>query len=201
MHLLNHRQSVPCCGTLQYKYAGDTAPRPLVNRHPPAPTNNDTVPHQTPHIQIPGCHHDCVSQGGGSERCHTTTSYPNLGNDCCVCSRYRTTHSVLRPKCYAFLCTGKVNNNLFQHTNPVEKKTAKNVKRYVKDAHLQFAHYLDALNNFHTYLCRQNLIKSTLHTVRTVNMCKVDLTAYDTKRWMCDDTIHSHAHGHRSTLL
>ena len=26
----------------------------------------------------------------------------------------------LRPKCYAFLCTGKVSNNLFQHTNPVE---------------------------------------------------------------------------------
>ena len=28
----------------------------------------------------------------------------------------------LRPKCYAFLCTGKMNNNLFQHTNPVESK-------------------------------------------------------------------------------
>ena len=27
----------------------------------------------------------------GSERCHTTTSYPNFGNDCCVCSIYRTT--------------------------------------------------------------------------------------------------------------
>ena len=57
-----------------------------------------------------------------------------------------------RPKCYAFLCTGKVSNNVFQDTNLVEKKTAKCVKRY-----------LDALNNFHTYLCRQNLIKSTLH--------------------------------------
>ena len=87
----------------------------------------------------------------------------------------------LRQKCYAFLCTGKVSNNLFQHTNPVEKKTAKNVKRYVKDAHLQFAHYLDAPNNFHTYLCRQHLVKSTLHTVRTVHMCKVGLTAYHTK--------------------
>ena len=31
----------------------------------------------------------------------------------------------LRSKCYAFLCTGKVSNNLFQNTNPVEKKTAK----------------------------------------------------------------------------
>ena len=35
----------------------------------------------------------------------------------------------LRPKCYAFLCTGKVDNNVLQHTKPVEKKTAKGVKR------------------------------------------------------------------------
>ena len=84
---------------------------------------------------------------------------------------------------------------------PVEKKTAKAIKRWVKDAHLQFAYYLDTLNNFHTYLCQQKLIKSTLHTVRRVHMCKVGLTEYDTKRWLCDDTIHTHAHGHRSTLL
>ena len=56
-----------------------------------------------------------------------------------------------------------------------EEKTAWGVKRWVKDAHLHFAHYLDALKNFHTYFCRQNLIKSTLHTVRAVHMCKVGL--------------------------
>ena len=105
----------------------------------------------------------------------------------------------LRPKCRAFLCTGKVSNNMLQHTNPVEKKTKG--ERRVKDAHLHFEYYLDALKNFHVYLCRQNLIKSILHTVRTVHMCKVGFTAYDTKRWMCADTIHTHADGHRSTLL
>ena len=94
----------------------------------------------------------------------------------------------LSPKYYAFLCTGNVCNNMLQHTNPVEKKTAKGVKRRVKDADLHFEYYLDAHKNFHTYLCRQNLIKSTLHTV--------GLTAYDTKRWLCDDTIHTQAHGH-----
>ena len=102
----------------------------------------------------------------------------------------------LRPKYYAFLRTGKVSNNVLQHINPVEKKTAKEVKRRVKDAHLHFAYYLDTLNNFHTHI--HNLIKSTLHTVRTVHMCKVGLSAYDTKRWLCEDAIHTHAHGHRS---
>ena len=53
-----------------------------------------------------------------------------------------------RPKCYAFLCTGKVDKNVLQHTRPVEKKTAKGVKRKVKDDHLHFAHYSDELCSF-----------------------------------------------------
>ena len=89
------------------------------------------------------------------------------------------------PKCYAFLCTVKVSNNVLHHTNPVGKKTAKGVNRRVEGAHLHFVHYLDALNNFHTYLCRQNLIKSTLHTVCTVHMCKVGLTQYMIQNGVC----------------
>ena len=49
----------------------------------------------------------------------------------------------LRPKCYAFLCAGKVDKNILQHTKPVEKKTTKGVKGKVKDDHLHFAQYLD----------------------------------------------------------
>ena len=58
----------------------------------------------------------------------------------------------LRPKCYAFLCTGKVNRNVVQHNNPIEKKTAKGVKRKVKDEHLHFRHYLDAFQNFQSFV-------------------------------------------------
>ena len=106
----------------------------------------------------------------------------------------------LRPKCYAFLCTGKVDKNVVQHTRPVVKKTAKGVKRKVKDDHLHFNHYLDALRNFQTFVCKQNLISSTAHTVRTVHNRKVGLTAFDTKRWLCEDTIHRHSHGHKDTM-
>ena len=69
-----------CCGTLQHQYAGYTAPRPPVNR--PPPTIDEDLPHQTPRVLVPGYHHECVPRGGGSERCYTSTSYPNLGNDC-----------------------------------------------------------------------------------------------------------------------
>ena len=72
----------------------------------------------------------------------------------------------IRPKCYAFHCTGKVDKNVLEHTKPpVEKKTAKGVKRKVKDEHLHFAHYLDTLRSFKSYVCKQNLLSSTSHTL------------------------------------
>ena len=70
----------------------------------------------------------------------------------------------IRPKCYTFLCTGKVDRNTVQHSRPVEKKIAKGVKLKVKDEH-----YLDALHSFQTFVSKQNLISSTAHTVRTVH--------------------------------
>ena len=35
----------------------------------------------------------------------------------------------LRPKCYAFLCAGKMDKNALQHTKPVKKKKTKGVKK------------------------------------------------------------------------
>ena len=52
----------------------------------------------------------------------------------------------LRPKCYAFLCAGKVDKNVLHHTRTVEKKTAKGVNSKVEDDNLHFAHYLNTLH-------------------------------------------------------
>ena len=82
----------------------------------------------------------------------------------------------------------------------MEKKTAKGGKCKVKDNQLQFNHYLDALPNFQTLVCKQNLISSTAHTVRTVHNQKVGLTAFDTKQWLCEHTIHTHSHGQKDTM-
>ena len=91
---VHHQSSVHvngrCCETLQFRYAGDTAPRPPITS-PQPPTNNEDITRQTPRLQVSGCHHDCVPQSGGPECCHTTASYPNFGNDCCICTRCYTT--------------------------------------------------------------------------------------------------------------
>ena len=107
----------------------------------------------------------------------------------------------LRPKCYAFKCTGKVAGDKLLHTNPVEKKPAKGIKRKVKNDHLHFSHYLDTFKNFHSFVVKQNLISSTSHTVRTVHQRKIGLTAFGTKRWQCEDTIHTHSHGHHANMV
>ena len=106
----------------------------------------------------------------------------------------------LRPKCYAFHCTGKVDKNVLEHTRPVEKKTAKGVRRKVKDDHLDFAHYLDTLRSFKSYVYKQNLIPSSAHTIHTTHTHKIGLTAFDTNRWLCEDTVHTHSHGHKDTV-
>ena len=63
-----------------------------------------------------------------------------------------------------------------------------------------FAHYLNGFRSFQSYVCKQNLISSTAHTVRTVHTRKVGLTAFGTKRWLCEYTVHTHSHGHKYTM-
>ena len=46
---------------------------------------------------------------------------------------------------------------------------------------------------------KQNVIKSKSHTISTYNQTKVALTAFDTKRWICDDNIHTLAHEYVKT--
>ena len=85
-------------------------------------------------------------------------------------------------------------------TKPIEKKTVKSVKEKVKKDHLHLSHYLDTLHTSKSYVCKQNLLSSTNHTVHTVHQRKVGLTSFDTKRWLCEDTIHTHSHGHKDTV-
>ena len=70
----------------------------------------------------------------------------------------------------------------------------------MKDEHFHFTHYLDALHSFQTFVSKQDLISSIAHTVRTVHQRKVGQKAFDTKRWMCMDTVHTQSHGHRNTV-
>ena len=105
----------------------------------------------------------------------------------------------LRAKCYSLLFEGKVKNNIIQHRNIVEKKTAKGVKKIVKDKHLKHQMYKETLNSLKPIRVSQNIIQATNHLLTTRHSTKIALGAFDTKRFILEDGISTIAHGHEST--
>ena len=102
----------------------------------------------------------------------------------------------LRPKCYSLLCRGFVRDNVIQDENIRHLSTSKGIKKGVKIAHLRHDHYKDSLFNLKTIIVKQNMIISKKHTISTYHVTKTALTAFDTKRWILQDNIHTLAHGH-----
>ena len=106
----------------------------------------------------------------------------------------------LLPKCYSILYCGKVEDNAVVHTDEEEKNTAKGTKEGVKNQFLSHAVYVDTWKNMSSVIVKQNIIKSREHVIGTYHQTKTSLTGFDTKRWICDDNIHTLAYGHVDTV-
>ena len=97
--------------------------------------------------------------------------------------------------------SGRSEKNIVIHTNITEKRTAKGTKESVKKAHLRHHHYKDTLNNLSIITVKQNVIKSKAHKIGIYHQNKVALTAFDTKRYICDDGINTLAQCHYKTRV
>ena len=78
-----------------------------------------------------------------------------------------------------------------------EKQTAKGVKKSVKKAFLRHIIYKETLDNLSSFIVSQNSIKSKGHQIGSYHQKKIALTAFDTKRWICDNGIDTRAYGHK----
>ena len=107
----------------------------------------------------------------------------------------------LRPKSYSLKFRGKVENNKIVDMKEREKYTAKGTKQAVKDRFLRHQYFLDALENLISIYVKQNTIISKEHVIGTFHQKRVSLTAFDTKRWIADDGIHTFAYGHYKTKI
>ena len=107
----------------------------------------------------------------------------------------------LRPKSYSLKFRGKVENNKIVDMKEREKYTAKGTKQAVKDRFLRHQYFLDALENLISIYVKQNTIISKEHVIGTFHQTRVSLTAFDTKRWIADDGIHTFAYGHYKTKI
>ena len=89
-----------------------------------------------------------------------------------------------------------VKNNKVISLDTKEKQVAKGTKKAVKKRFLQHKHFLDVMENLSKVYIKQNTIQSREHQVHSVHQTRVSLTAFDTKRWIEDDGVHTLAHGH-----
>ena len=77
-----------------------------------------------------------------------------------------------------------------------EKKTAKGIVRSVIKNHLKHSQYENILETGERMNSNMKMIRSFDHSIYTVNVTKVSLSAYDDKRYILDDGISSYAYGH-----
>ena len=93
----------------------------------------------------------------------------------------------LRSKCYSIL--------IQENEEEKQKSTAAGVKKCVKKS-IHHDHYRSTLESESDYYVTQNLLRSYKHTIFSVNQKKIALTAYDDKRYLLNDSIHTRAYGH-----
>ena len=99
----------------------------------------------------------------------------------------------LRPKCYSLLY-------LLANLTEQERQTAKAVKKAVKNAFLRHKLYKETLENLSSVTVSQNVIKSKRHQIGSYHQNKIALTAFDNKRWICNNGINTKAFGHKDNV-
>ncbi len=77
-----------------------------------------------------------------------------------------------------------------------EKKTAKGVKKSFVKNHLRHHQYRDTLTNSSKSTATFRTIRSQCHCLQTIEITKTSLCAYDDKRYLLSDGVHSRAYGH-----
>ena len=98
----------------------------------------------------------------------------------------------LRAKMYSLSCGGAKNKC---------QKKAKGIKKSYVKKRVHHDSFLRVLENAKSVtMATFRTFKSTNHVLNTVEMTKVCLSAFDDKRYILDDGIHTLAYGHRKTL-
>ena len=76
------------------------------------------------------------------------------------------------------------------------KMTAKGIKKSYVERKLKHQHYLDVLGNGEITTAQFCIIRSKCHNIETARVKKVCLSAFDDKRYVLVDGVHTFAHGH-----
>ncbi len=94
----------------------------------------------------------------------------------------------LRPKMYSILYT--------ENDKPVEKKTAKGIKKFVTKRKFRQASYKECLLEKKQTIASMNQIRSESHEIYSIKLNKIGLSPYDDKRYILNDGMNTLAYGH-----
>jgi hypothetical protein len=89
----------------------------------------------------------------------------------------------------------KMYSLLVENDKP-SKRTAKGVKRRFVEKRVRHDMYLNTLKTKTSTRANFVNFRSQLHNVETVNFSRICLSAYDDKRYVRNDGIHTYAYGH-----
>ena len=64
-----------------------------------------------------------------------------------------------------------------------------------KKKHLRHINYKKVNRNLTTEVVKQNIMRSKSHKLSSYHVNKVSLLAFDTKRYICSDNVHTLEHG------
>ena len=79
-------------------------------------------------------------------------------------------------------------------------KKAKGVKKNVVKKQIKHEQYKQALFAKEQLWHGMNIIRSEGHEIYGMHLNKISLSPFDTKRWICDDGIHTKAYGYNEML-
>ena len=96
----------------------------------------------------------------------------------------------LRPKMYSV--------RSLENGKTKDAKKAKGVKKYVVKKSINHELYLQVLRTKIPEKHKMNSLRSYGHQIHNITQEKVSLSAFDSKRWMCDDGINTIAFGHHT---
>ena len=78
-----------------------------------------------------------------------------------------------------------------------EIKKAKGVKKSVVNKQIKHEHYKETLFGMEQKWNEMNIIRSEGHMIYGMHQKKISLSPFDSKRWICDDGIHTKAYGYK----
>ena len=105
----------------------------------------------------------------------------------------------LRPKSYSLWFLGEVENNRVKHRKDTEIHKSKGTQKKILKRYIRHSHYVKCHSQLKEIRVIQNSLKSVKHAIGTYNQKRIGLSAWDTKRWVCECNIKTYAYGHYRT--